>query len=98
LDEIDDIANSLDANIAKDVKIPKDVLDSFKLKDSLSPEIWIKEKLNEKVKLNLLKIADDFYKELDLPQQVKIKDIIFTGSLANFNWSKILRYRFTHST
>ena len=88
LDEIDDIANSLDANIAKDVKIPKDVLDSFKLKDSLSPEIWIKEKLNEKVKLNLLKIADDFYKELDLPQQVKIKDIIFTGSLANFNWSK----------
>ena len=88
LDEIDDIANSLDANIAKDVKIPKDVLDSFKLKDSLAPEIWIKEKLNEKVKLNLLKIADDFYKELDLPQQVKIKDIIFTGSLANFNWSK----------
>jgi len=88
LDEIDEIDNSLDDNITKEIIIPKDVLDSFKIKDTLNPQIWIEGVLNPKVKDKLLKIATDFYTDLELPSEVQIKDIIFTGSLANFNWSK----------
>ncbi len=88
LDEIDAIANTIDSNMNKEVSIPKDVLDSFKLKDNLNEEIWINNTLNPKVRKNLIKIAMDFFKDLELSSDVKIKDIIFTGSLANFNWSK----------
>lgn len=88
IDEIDDIANSISDNIAKEVSIPNDVLNSFKIKDTLEPQIWQNEKLNATVKTKLMKIATDFYNGLKLPSEVKMKDVIFTGSLANFNWSK----------
>jgi hypothetical protein len=88
IDEIDDIANSISDNIAKEVSIPNDVLNSFKIKDTLEPQIWQNEKLNATVKSKLMKIATDFYNGLKLPSEVKMKDVIFTGSLANYNWSK----------
>lgn len=88
IDEIDDIANSISNNIAKEVSIPNDVLNSFTIKETLEPQIWQNEKLNTTVKTKLLKIATDFYNGLKLPSEVKMKDVIFTGSLANFNWSK----------
>src|ERR1017187_9570375 len=88
LDEIDDITASLDANIEKDVTIPSDVLDSFTIKDTLNPEIWVGTKLEPKLSAKLIKIAKDFLQDLELPKTILIKDIIFTGSLANFNWSK----------
>jgi hypothetical protein len=88
LDEIDALADTIDANMGKEVTIPKDVLDSFKIKDSLNQDIWPNDVLNPKVRAKLIQVAMDFFKDLDLPSTVKIKDIIFTGSLANFNWSK----------
>lgn len=88
IDEIQEIENSIDTHIGSEIKIPKDVINSFKLKKTLNPDIWTKDTLNPKVKQNLIKIAKDFYKDLDLPKDIRIKDIIFTGSLANFNWSK----------
>jgi predicted nucleotidyltransferase len=88
IDEIDDIANSISDNIAKEVRIPKDVLDSFQIKDALNPDIWTNDTLNPQVRTKLNKIATDFFKKLNLPAEVKMKDIIFTGSLANYNWSK----------
>jgi hypothetical protein len=88
LDEIDDLANTIDANMALDVKIPKDVLDSFQIKDTLNQDIWNGDKLNSKVRAKLIRVATSFYKDLDLPKEAELKDIIFTGSLANFNWSK----------
>ena len=88
IDEIDDIANSISDNISKEIKIPSDVLNSFAIKSELNPKIWVGDKLNPKVRTKLVKIATDFFTELDLPSEVKMKDIIFTGSLANFNWSK----------
>ena len=88
IDEIDEITNNIDTNIGSEVKIPKDVLDSFKIKDSLNPDIWTNDTLNQNIRKNLIKIAKDFFKDLELPKEIKIKDIIFTGSLANFNWSK----------
>jgi len=88
IDEIDDIANSISDNISKEIKIPADVLNSFAIKSELNPQIWKEDKLNSSVRTKLIKIANDFFKELKLPSEVKMKDIIFTGSLANFNWSK----------
>lgn len=88
LDEIDALADTIEANMGKEVVIPKDVLDSFKIKDSLNQDIWQKDELNPKVRAKLIQVAMNFFKDLNLPPEVKIKDIIFTGSLANFNWSK----------
>ncbi len=88
IDEIDDISNSISDNISKEIKIPSDVLNSFAIKSELNPQIWKDNKLNSNVRTKLVKIANDFFKELNLPSEVKMKDIIFTGSLANFNWSK----------
>ena len=88
IDEIDDIANSISDNISKEIKIPSDVLNSFAVKPELNKQIWQNDKLNSNVRTKLIKIADDFFKELNLPSEVKMKDIIFTGSLANFNWSE----------
>jgi predicted nucleotidyltransferase len=88
IDEIQEIENSIDTHIGSEIKIPKDVLNSFKLKKTLNTDIWTKDELNPIVKQKLIKIAKDFYKDLELPKDIRIKDIIFTGSLANFNWSK----------
>ena len=88
LDEIDALADTIEANMGKEVNVPKDVLDSFKIKDTLNSDIWTEDVLNPKVRAKLIHVAKDFYKDLNLPKEAKIKDIIFTGSLANFNWSK----------
>ena len=62
-------------------------LKSFESKDELHPKFWINDKLNSRVRLRLLDIADDFIDGLAV-DWVKPKDVVFTGSLANYNWSK----------
>ena len=62
-------------------------LSSFKIKSELNDRLWINNKLNSKVREKLLDIADDFIDELTI-SNFKPKDIVFTGSLANYNWSR----------
>ena len=62
-------------------------LSSFKPQKELNPKIWIKGVMNSRVRLRLLDVADDFIDTLNV-DWVKPKDIILTGSLANYNWSK----------
>jgi predicted nucleotidyltransferase len=88
VDEISTLYEDVIKNLNANLKIPKDVMDSFKLKDELNPEVWTNDKLNLKVKHKLIRIAKDFYNELELPPNMKLKDILFVGSLANYNWSK----------
>ena len=64
-----------------------DVLHSFDIQKQLNPKFWINGKLNSRVRLRLLDIADTFFDSLGV-DWVKPKDIIMTGSLANYNWSK----------
>lgn len=59
---------------------------SFRLKDDLNPKLWTDFEINEEVKEDLLKIASDFYSSTDL--NADVKDIVLTGSLANYNWSE----------
>jgi len=60
---------------------------SFKVKKILNPEVWESEdKLKPEIKDLLIKIGKNYYDSLEL--SIPISDIILTGSLANYNWSK----------
>ncbi len=60
---------------------------SFHLKDELNPKIWNDFVIDESVSEDLLKIANDYFESLELVN-VELSDIMLTGSLANYNWSK----------
>jgi len=60
---------------------------SFYLKDELNPEIWDNFEIDEVVREELLKIADDFIDHIDIGD-IKIDDVVLTGSLSNYNWSE----------
>jgi predicted nucleotidyltransferase len=53
--------------------------------DILNPAIWDNNKLNPEIKEKLLQIGKDFY--ADTETDAPLKDILFVGSLANYNWS-----------
>lgn len=61
---------------------------SFYLKDELNPKVWSDgdEKVNRSIREDLLEIAKDYFENLEI--NVKLQDIVLTGSLANFNWSE----------
>ena len=60
--------------------------EGFPINDQLEPRLWKDEKLRPFVSKKLLEIANDFID--GLPLNVTIQDVRFTGSLANYNWSK----------
>ena len=64
---------------------------SFYLQDTLNPEIWENEQIDEEIREDLLTIANDYMETIDL-DEIDIKDIILTGSLTNYNWSKYSDY------
>jgi hypothetical protein len=70
--------------------VSKSVLNSLKVKNNLNPKIWdSNDKLKENIREQLLSISKFYKKEIeeDLDVKIKIKDIILTGSLSNYNWS-----------
>ena len=64
-----------------------DYKSSFEVKDELTPEVWQNNQLKAEVLGVLRDISKDFFDGLELGQ-IDIKDIILTGSLANYNWSE----------
>lgn len=66
----------------------KNVIDSFKIQKQLYPKIWSEpgDKMNPKVRNNLLEIANEFISTFGF--DVVVSDIIVVGSIANYNWSK----------
>jgi hypothetical protein len=62
-------------------------IESFYLQNDLNRKVWDKgDSINPELRKELLKIAYDYLDFLDI--DVDIEDIILTGSLANYNWSK----------
>jgi predicted nucleotidyltransferase len=53
--------------------------------DTLNPNIWDNLKLKPEIKEKLLQIGKDFY--ADTETDAPLKDVLFVGSLANYNWS-----------
>jgi len=63
-------------------------LSSFQVRSQLNPKIFDDtQHIHEDVRRRLLMIADDFFETLNVGW-VDIDDIILTGSLSNYNWSK----------
>ena len=60
--------------------------ESFRIQSELQSDLWEGDKLNDEVRERLLEIAEDFMTGLEV--EADIEDIRFTGSLANYNWSK----------
>lgn len=60
---------------------------SFTPQQELNPKIWPNGKINSRVRLRLMDIADDFFAALKI-DWLKPLDILLTGSMANYNWSK----------
>lgn len=77
----------LKENIYDEVSTSDVNLNPLEPKPQLNPNFWFNEKLNSKVRLKLMDIADDFIETLNIKWVTPI-DIVFTGSLANYNWSK----------
>ncbi|MBP5723288.1 MAG: hypothetical protein J6X18_06920 [Bacteroidales bacterium] len=61
-------------------------IDDFKPKNELNPDLWNKGKLDSRVRLRLMDIADDFKDTLEI-RWVKPEDVVITGSMANYNWN-----------
>lgn len=80
-----------DININENLELevePNEVdLSSFEKKKQLNPSLWKNNLIDEKVRLKLLHIADDFYKSLGV-SFIKPTDIILCGSMCNYNWSE----------
>jgi len=69
-------------------QIAPEVMQSFLMKDDLNEEIWTpSQTMRPKVRKQLLSIAQDFFKQLDVDKSV-LDDITLTGSIANYNWSE----------
>lgn len=66
-----------------------DLLKTFKVQPDLNRQFWTSDnKLNPTIRKALMKIAKEFYDSIELEQKPKVKDIVFTGSLANYNYSE----------
>ena len=63
------------------------ILSSFHLQNELNPKIWeSSDKMSSKVRERLLDITYEFIEFLGV--DVVISDVVMTGSLANYNWSR----------
>jgi len=70
-------------------KIPSQLKSDVKIQyhKSLNSNIWLNNHLKSNIRKNLLNLAKFYLKSLDLDSNVKLNDIIFTGSLANYNYT-----------
>jgi|LWDU01.1.fsa_nt_gi hypothetical protein len=78
--EIEDIVSSPGS------ERPRDDVESLQPQSELNSELWAADVLKDRVRDQLHRIALEFY--LSLNVEAQIKDIIFTGSLANYNYTK----------
>jgi len=67
--------------------ITADVRSTFMMQEDLNSEIWDEyDQMRPEVADKLMRIAVDFLRKLKL-NFVSVKDVVLTGSLANYNWS-----------
>jgi len=64
----------------------QEVLDSFTPQETLNPDAFEGDMMIPEIRERLLEIVDDFIDGIEF--KMDVEDIILTGSLANYNWSK----------
>jgi|WetSurSiteA1Bulk_404760.scaffolds.fasta_scaffold00135_12 hypothetical protein len=62
-----------------------DINKEFDIHDELNDKLWISDRIKASIRQHLLGIAKDFLK--DDSGLIEVKDVVLTGSLANYNWS-----------
>lgn len=68
-------------------EIDDELKGTFETQETLEPNFWpLNKRLRPSIREKLIEIAQDFYESLEI--DAELKDITFTGSLANYNWSK----------
>lgn len=78
---------SLFEELIEDREGDEEIISSFRTKDSLDKNIFNDDLvINDLIREKLLKISDDFIESLGV--KFFVHDIVLTGSLANYNWSK----------
>lgn len=78
----------LKENTLNEIKSDEVDMSSFEVKKTLHPKFWSENmNLSRKVRLRLLKIADDFLESINIKSDL-VDDYLLLGSLANYNWSK----------
>jgi hypothetical protein len=78
-------SKSLNEEIEERIEPDEVSLKSFTIQKHLNPKFWKDGHLDSRVRMKLLDIADDFIKYMGI-DWVEPKDIVMTGSLANYNW------------
>lgn len=73
----------------KEENLPKKLKTDIEIEyhKSLNPKIWLNNHLKSNVRKKLLSLAKFYFNQLDLG--VELKDIIFTGSLVNYNYTNL---------
>jgi len=74
-------------HVTFDKQLEEAEAEEFQLQTKLQPDLWKDKKLDSEVRERLLQIANDFIDGLKV-DNLEIQDIRFTGSLANYNWSR----------
>jgi len=76
--------------LIEEIENNQEVVKSFEVRDTLSNDIFVKEGdvflMHDDIRKKLLEVVDKFIEFVDV--DFFIHDIILTGSLANYNWSK----------
>jgi len=67
--------------------VQKTDLNSLIPKKKLNSALWENMQIKPEVREKLLRVAEDFFQDLDVPW-AELEDIYLTGSSANYNWSK----------
>lgn len=80
-------SNSINENVECELTPDEVDLSSFNIKKKLNPKFWVDGHLDSRIRLKLLDISDDFIEYLGIDPDI-VKDVIMTGSLANFNWNE----------
>lgn len=81
---------SLFEELIEDKDVDKEIIKSFRSKDSLPNTIFSNDngnyKLKDEIREKLLEISNEFLEFIGI--DFFVFDIVLTGSLANYNWSK----------
>jgi predicted nucleotidyltransferase len=75
--------------ILKEEALPKKLKSDVEIEyhKNLNRQFWLNNHLKSGIRKNLLNLAKFYFKQLDLG--VELKDVIFTGSLANYNYTDL---------
>jgi predicted nucleotidyltransferase len=86
---IDKYKQQVNENIVINEIVPSEVpTKTIKFSNQLNPKIWNKDELlKPEVRIAILKIIKKYIESID--KKIKFKDIVLTGSIANYNYNEL---------